>query len=583
MHKRGILISLILVTVLLLSFSTLMIPQESKSTNNCLAAGCHNDLMKSGFKHSPARDGCDDVCHSFKGGNHPGDSGNEYELNSKVPELCSGCHDIDLKKKAVHLPYKDGDCIMCHSPHSSDHKGLLKTNEGKNICSMCHDMIGKNTCVHGPVLKGDCMSCHLPHNSDNAGLLKEEGDKLCLTCHNKDIKNDSTIIRNIKSKLNKRFVHQPIKDDGCKICHSAHSSVNRNLLQNEFPNDFYVSSDPKKYAMCFKCHDQRIILLENTDSITGFRDGTKNLHFLHTGGEKGRNCNTCHDIHGSDNFHLINDRVKFGNWMMNIGYKSSENGGSCMPGCHQNKSYSRDYVLPKKIISESKANTKPQLGKVSGKIKVPDWLNKNWADDFSVQIVSKDTNFKVDANVNKDFSFSLQDLPPGSYTAILDEDAPDEIGAKTINPEINFEIKEKKEGDSVSGIVFNLEVPDRVPVIGAKPKPKPIILPNVPKYFPIDKDQAIDKVKGVRSYLKSVARYLKKKANTQVKITIYYSNRNDLPDLDNQANQVASNIANLLSSRGISFSRIQKVVKKYDEAKLKKAQPKTKIEIKIIK
>lgn len=49
----------------------------------------------------------------------------------------------------------------------------------------------------------------------------------------------------------------------------------------------------------------------------------------------------CHGIHGADNPHLIADKVKFGQWKMPLNYKVTENGGSCLPGCHATKEYSR--------------------------------------------------------------------------------------------------------------------------------------------------------------------------------------------------------------------------------------------------
>ena len=61
--------------------------------------------------------------------------------------------------------------------------------------------------------------------------------------------------------------------------------------------------------------------------------------------DKGRNCNLCHNVHGATNQHLIENKAWFGNWEMPINYKAFENGGSCAPGCHEEKKYIR-YELP---------------------------------------------------------------------------------------------------------------------------------------------------------------------------------------------------------------------------------------------
>ncbi|MCK4993003.1 MAG: hypothetical protein KAS29_21040, partial [Bacteroidales bacterium] len=83
------------------------------------------------------------------------------------------------------------------------------------------------------------------------------------------------------------------------------------------------------------------MLAEVTTTATNFRNGDQNMHFLHINGTKGRNCNLCHDMHGSPNEHLIADKVMFGNWEMPVGFKALENGGSCLTGCHAEKQYVR--------------------------------------------------------------------------------------------------------------------------------------------------------------------------------------------------------------------------------------------------
>ena len=65
------------------------------------------------------------------------------------------------------------------------------------------------------------------------------------------------------------------------------------------------------------------------------------MHFLHINGNRGRNCISCHNIHGSKNEHLIADKIPYGNWAMPMKFVKNENGGSCFPGCHSKKNYDR--------------------------------------------------------------------------------------------------------------------------------------------------------------------------------------------------------------------------------------------------
>ena len=77
--------------------------------------------------------------------------------------------------------------------------------------------------------------------------------------------------------------------------------------------------------------------------VTMFRDGTKNRHALHVNKENGRTCRACHEVHASARPAHIREAVPYGtsNWMLEINFEASEEGGSCAPGCHQVKKYTR--------------------------------------------------------------------------------------------------------------------------------------------------------------------------------------------------------------------------------------------------
>ena len=95
--------------------------------------------------------------------------------------------------------------------------------------------------------------------------------------------------------------------------------------------------------MCFGCHNKEVATKEFTETLTDFRNGKLNLHFLHVNREKGRSCKACHEVHaGSQEKHIAKD-VPYGksNWMLPINYTKTETGGSCVVGCHKVKPYDR--------------------------------------------------------------------------------------------------------------------------------------------------------------------------------------------------------------------------------------------------
>jgi predicted CXXCH cytochrome family protein len=79
-----------------------------------------------------------------------------------------------------------------------------------------------------------------------------------------------------------------------------------------------------------------------TSFATNFRDGERNLHYLHVHNkQKARSCTLCHSLHGSNNPKLIADSVPFGKWSLPLKFVKTETGGGCAPGCHKPQAYDR--------------------------------------------------------------------------------------------------------------------------------------------------------------------------------------------------------------------------------------------------
>jgi predicted CXXCH cytochrome family protein len=261
---------------------------------------CHSDLIESSVTHAPATESCD-VCHLVDIKDHTENGAKGLHLSEELPGLCYNCHD-DLK---------------------SDIKGFTHPHEALND-------------------EKKCASCHSPHSSDEKKLLNYNQKKLCLGCHNKDVNAKGEKVRNIKKLLlTSKVIHPPVENGGCSVCHQPHGSANNYLLISAFPADQYVPAVRDTFEFCWECHDSDLLELEKTTASTNFRDGERNLHYVHMHGNMGRSCVMCHNVHASNNTHLIEDKVGFGDWDLPIKYVADENGGSCFPGCHGEKKYTR--------------------------------------------------------------------------------------------------------------------------------------------------------------------------------------------------------------------------------------------------
>lgn len=390
----------------------------------CDAAQCHAKLLARKNVHAAA--GSCESCHQSTGGSHPQKGGKTFALTQQPPELCGNCHEAFGKKSQGHAPAREGMCLSCHDPHSSEQSKLLLQPQ-KDLCESCHASHSDAKVLHGPVSAGDCTACHGPHETDvkplllkpvpglcfgchvdleevlkkknvhpalDAGctschnphggayrrMLSEEGSKLCFTCHAEiadkvqkspvmhppifdekgcaschsphasdyprmlpgDEKTLCLGCHNEVLKKNMTTFHGPINKGKCTACHDPHGNQSPKLLDLPFPSDPYVPYTDQEYSFCFSCHNRDLLQYPETSFATNFRDGEKNLHFVHVNNkQKGRNCRLCHNIHGSPNPKLIAESAPFGKWNMPLKYVKSETGGGCSPGCHKTLYYDR--------------------------------------------------------------------------------------------------------------------------------------------------------------------------------------------------------------------------------------------------
>ncbi|BAI80226.1 multiheme c-type cytochrome [Deferribacter desulfuricans SSM1] len=345
---------------------------------------CHDNKMNGKYVHAPVNTGDCTACHNPHGGT------NKYFIKSKnESKTCFECHENNKTvKKYLHGPVAAGECSSCHDPHSSDYKFQLKADKDK-LCFMCHSDKKegfKKVVVHQPVKDG-CTKCHDPHNSDTKFHLRAKSEKeLCLSCHKKD-KNLFHLINNAKYKhkpvsdgncgdchnphssdfgklllsdtknicfdchddigekvKNSKYVHGPVKTDGCTACHDVHGAKFPFILKMAFPKKFYNPYKKGLYDLCFNCHNEQILQFASTTKYTGFRNGDKNLHYLHVRIKgKGRSCKACHEVHASNQPKHVRKSVPFGSggWELPINFTKTKTGGSCVVGCHKPKSYDR--------------------------------------------------------------------------------------------------------------------------------------------------------------------------------------------------------------------------------------------------
>jgi predicted CXXCH cytochrome family protein len=301
---------------------------------------------KSVWEHSPYAAGDCSICHEKNDRKAPG------KVTVAGNELCYGCHEefaTILKAKHQHAPAVSS-CIGCHNPHDSKQRKLLYA-DAFGLCTACHAGIAQ--IVEGSPVKHDavtsgrkCLNCHNPHASNVEKLLTALPFDQCVGCHSSDgLKDDKGVaLTNFKKLLEQNPVHHaPVAGKDCSACHEVHGGKNFRMLVADYPAKFYAPYDPQNYALCYGCHNDKVVSEPETTTLTNFRDGSRNLHFVHVNkAERGRTCRACHEVHASPNPHQIRESVPYGpkGWPLRVGYTQTSTGGTCARTCHDAKSYS---------------------------------------------------------------------------------------------------------------------------------------------------------------------------------------------------------------------------------------------------
>jgi predicted CXXCH cytochrome family protein len=351
-----------------------------------LCGRCHESMtLGNKFVHAPVGEGACDACHAPHGAKFP-------KLVTAIgPDLCLACHDRledNLARSSfVHKGLKDG-CLTCHDVHASNHTATL-VQAAPDLCFSCHEatkaQVAQATHQHSPVMKDQsCTTCHAAHNSELTSLMKDLPVTVCMSCHDKKIDGYVAAVPEVSDRT--MFMHGPIADGQCSGCHAAHGGGRPQLLTHTLTRSLYQPFARAQFELCFSCHDDRVALHEQADGITKFRDGNRNLHFVHANeGERGRNCRVCHATHAAKNPHNIRETFLYGKWDMPIGFSSSETGGSCDPGCHALYAYDREQAVspttapatqPYPMIAQRPQKTEPHTWSASditgATITVPD-------------------------------------------------------------------------------------------------------------------------------------------------------------------------------------------------------------------
>ncbi len=193
-------------------------------------------------------------------------------------ETCLGCHADKKEGTFVHTAVTTG-CESCHQATSE--KELEKTTvtlmaQGSELCALCHEA-KKDPVVHGPYKAGQCLVCHNPHSSDFPRQTRAATNALCMSCHGAsrpDVKVNAE--GKTVSLLGGRTVDLASYEKAPKIGAGHHEKSMPRVASQPAPGK--EPRKPDAELSCISCHDPHASKAEHLlRKATESRDAAENL------------------------------------------------------------------------------------------------------------------------------------------------------------------------------------------------------------------------------------------------------------------------------------------------------------------
>ncbi len=178
--------------------------------------------------------------------------------SGRVETVCFSCHVNDSKWTGmghIHGPVGTGDCTICHDPHGSDSEFQLWTDGKAKLCVVCHEDKKKYASsaetqklkIHGILRARGCVVCHSPHATEHRFQLLAEINDLCTSCHVglQDTEEGHPVQNHPLDGVEDPL--RPGNSFSCSSCHDPHGSNYSYLL----------IGDPRGGLVCVKCHSGR--------------------------------------------------------------------------------------------------------------------------------------------------------------------------------------------------------------------------------------------------------------------------------------------------------------------------------------
>ncbi|HVP49689.1 MAG TPA: cytochrome c3 family protein [Candidatus Bathyarchaeia archaeon] len=194
---------------------------------------CHGNLQQGKFVHTAMAMGCT-TCHAIATKN----GRTSVSLVSDANQLCESCHPLSTEKD-LHGPYREGLCVTCHSPHSSDFPDHTWAS-AQDTCLGCHTRARLKE-------KPQAQTVTTPWGQT---LTMAEMKGWMYLNLNKTLTANHPVEGHPVTGPNRKPGTPPVS---CLSCHKSHASNFTKLLTAGPPGDMPLC---KTCGVCEQCHER---------------------------------------------------------------------------------------------------------------------------------------------------------------------------------------------------------------------------------------------------------------------------------------------------------------------------------------
>jgi len=153
--------------------------------------------------------------------------------------------------------------MKCHQPASADNKTTITLiAAGGDLCAKCHEL-KKDPVLHGPYKAGECLICHNPHTGAYPAQTRAAVNTLCLSCH---------MLNQPEARVNAQTKMVSLLDGRAYDLASWESAPKIGVAHSEnyMPSrasDPVTAKEPGKndaVVNCLSCHDPHVTKAEHS-------------------------------------------------------------------------------------------------------------------------------------------------------------------------------------------------------------------------------------------------------------------------------------------------------------------------------